>query len=278
MLTSIAILDSGARAVSAPRNDLTGRRFGLLTVTGYAGKRGARHYWRVVCDCGAEKECSGKSLLYAGVGSCGCARKVNTGGRRKVAVTDAQREWLGMHFRDTRNKDIMERFGWSHGFLHRLAREMGLAKTAEFTRRCRAAAAEAARESHVIHGTYPPKGYVIPGSEAHRFRPGETCLQRLGAEGDRMRLERAAETMRALRREERARRTFGVPQRTRLRVRRRPRRFYTGTWYLRSRGYEVDTESLVAYYDGNTRRCRVLERMGRDPGRGHYFDFKEKGT
>lgn len=56
------------------------------------------------------------------------------------------------------------------------------------------------------------------------------------------------------------------------------RRFYTGTWYLRSRGYEVDTESLVAYYDGNTRRCRVLERMGRDPGRGHYFDFKEKGA
>ena len=35
MLTSIAILDSGARAVSAPRNDLTGRRFGLLTVPGF---------------------------------------------------------------------------------------------------------------------------------------------------------------------------------------------------------------------------------------------------
>lgn len=273
MQTSIAILDSGAYA---PRNDLTGRRFGLLTVEGYAGKRGRRHYWRVRCDCGAVKECSGQSLLYAGVSSCGCARAVNTGGRVRVRVTDAQRAWLAEHFRDTRNDEILERFGWSHGFLHRLAREMGLAKTAEFRRGCQAAAAEAARDSHVIHGTYPPKGFIIPGSEAHRFRPGETSLQRLGEERERERVGKASEAMRALRREERARRLFGVPQRTRLRVLRRGRKFYQNTWYLRSRGYEVDTDALTARWDGGTRRCPRLERAGRDPDRGRYFDFLPK--
>ena len=76
--------------------------------------------------------------------------------------------------------------------------------------------------------------------------------------------------------EERARRVFGVPQRTRLRVLNRGHRFYHSVWYLRSRGYEVDTRNLVAYYDDGTRRCPVLEKKGRNPDKGHYFDFMEK--
>ena len=45
--------------MSEPINDLTGRRFGRLTVLGYSGERGTRLYWKVRCDCGVEKECSG---------------------------------------------------------------------------------------------------------------------------------------------------------------------------------------------------------------------------
>lgn len=133
--------------MSAPRNDLAGRRFGKLTVLGYAGERGTRHYWKVVCDCGKEKECSGESLLYAGVTSCGCARKGAAVFREKRAVTAEQRAWLEKHFRNTRNEEIMERFGWSHSFLHRLAREMGLRKTGRFQSKCQRNAADKAKKN-----------------------------------------------------------------------------------------------------------------------------------
>ena len=44
------------------RKDLTGQRFGRLTVTGYAGKENGMHRWRCVCDCGKETV-AGQSLL-----------------------------------------------------------------------------------------------------------------------------------------------------------------------------------------------------------------------
>lgn len=262
--------------MSAPINDLTGRRFGKLTVLGYAGERGTRHYWKVCCDCGKEKECSGESMLYCGVASCGCARKGAEVFREKKEVTDKQREWLSKHFHNTKNEEIAERFGWSHGFLHRLAREMGLRKTDRFLAKCQRNAADKAKDSHIINGTYPPKGYIIPGSVEHRFKAGETNYQRLGARRNRQRIEKLAESRRQTWKEEKARRVFGVPQRTKLRVLNRGRKFHHNTWYLRSRGYEVDVKNLVAWYDESTRRCPVLEREGRNPDKGHYFDFKQK--
>lgn len=262
--------------MSEPRNDLTGRRFGRLTVLGYSGERGTRHYWKVRCDCGVEKECSGESMLYAGVSSCGCARKGATAFRDKKPVTEEQRSWLTRHFHNTRNDDIMDRFGWSHYTLHRVAREMGLKKTKQFQAKCQRNAAAKARDSHIINGTFPPKGYIIPGSEENRFKAGVTNEQRLGARKNRKRIEKSAESRRQTLREERARRVFGVPQRTRLRVLNRGHRFHHSVWYLRSRGYEVDARNLVAWYDDGTRRCPVLEKKGRNPDKGHYFDFKAK--
>lgn len=52
--------------------DLTGKRFGRLTVTEYAGKRAGMHRWRCICDCGRETVV-GQSLLKSGkTKSCGC--------------------------------------------------------------------------------------------------------------------------------------------------------------------------------------------------------------
>lgn len=179
-------------------------------------------------------------------------------------------------YRNTKNDEIMLKLDISFGTLHRTARALGLTKTKRFMRRCQRNTTAKARESHIIHGTYPPKGYIIPGSERYRFKAGETPLQRLGARKNRKRIEKSAESRRQTWKEERARRCFGLPQQTKLRVRNRGRRFHLNTWYLRSRGYEVDTNNLVAYYDESTNRCPVLERKGRNPGEGHYFDFIEK--
>lgn len=185
-------------------------------------------------------------------------------------------ERLRKIFGNTTNDAIMLKLDISFSTLHRAARALGLTKTRRFMRRCQRNTTAKARDSHIVNGTYPPKGYIIPGSERYRFKAGETPLQRLGARKERRRVEKSAESRRQTLREERARRVFGVPQRTRLRVLNRGHRFHHSVWYLRSRGYEVDVRNLVAYYNDDTRRCPVLEKKGRNPDKGHYFDFKAK--
>lgn len=57
-----------------PLKDLIGKRFGLLTVTEYAGKRAGMHRWRCRCECGRETVV-GQTLLQSGkTKSCGCVQ------------------------------------------------------------------------------------------------------------------------------------------------------------------------------------------------------------
>lgn len=52
--------------------DLTGKRFGMLTVIGYIGKEGREYYWRCKCDCGNEAHVRGRTLRSGETRSCGC--------------------------------------------------------------------------------------------------------------------------------------------------------------------------------------------------------------
>lgn len=59
-----------------PLEDLTGRKFHMLTVTGYAGKRDGRaHYWDCVCDCGNKTTVRQDYLKSGKTQSCGCLQK-----------------------------------------------------------------------------------------------------------------------------------------------------------------------------------------------------------
>lgn len=56
-----------------PRRDLTGQRFGRITVLRYHDKVGDRLRWECVCDCGTKKIMFGSDLkLKNGTRSCGC--------------------------------------------------------------------------------------------------------------------------------------------------------------------------------------------------------------
>ncbi len=54
------------------RMDLTGRRFGILTVLGPAGYLHGRLAWKCRCDCGNETVVRGTSLTHGDTKSCGC--------------------------------------------------------------------------------------------------------------------------------------------------------------------------------------------------------------
>lgn len=63
------------KGVYSQRKDLTGLRFGRLTVVSLASeRRGRRPVWNVICVCGREHKASSKSLAN-GQSSCGCARR-----------------------------------------------------------------------------------------------------------------------------------------------------------------------------------------------------------
>lgn len=178
---------------------------------------------------------------------------------QKITMTPAQREWMRAHFKHTKNDEILARFGWSHSTMHRFARELGLTKTPQFMRKCQEHTTACAIASHLKHGTFPPKGYRIPKSEQHRFKPGHKETEAT----KRKRLAKSAETRRQTIKEERARISFGVPQRTKLRLIRQPRIAATQRHYLKQHGYHIERGSMIAYYDEHTVRCPKIEARTR---------------
>ena len=52
--------------------DLTGKRFGMLTVICRAEDKNGDVMWQCKCDCGCEKAVRGESLRYGTAKSCGC--------------------------------------------------------------------------------------------------------------------------------------------------------------------------------------------------------------
>ena len=178
----------------------------------------------------------------------------------KIVMTPKQEAWMRKHFKNTPNDEILAKFGWSHSTMHRFARQLGLTKTKRYMKKCQAHTTACAKASHLRNGTYPPKGYIIPRSEEFRFKPGhkETEAHK------RKRVAKATETMRQIRKEERARINWGFPQQTKLRLIAAPRRVACQRYRLRKMGYIVERGSMVAYYTEDTRRCPVLEarKMG----------------
>ena len=68
--------------------DLTGQRFGRLTVLSYAFSKNGQTYWKCVCDCGNTLITQRSSLIRGDTKSCGCynADKQKTHGMRKTRL------------------------------------------------------------------------------------------------------------------------------------------------------------------------------------------------
>lgn len=181
-------------------------------------------------------------------------------------LTEKEVKWLEKHFRNTKNAEIAEHLGISESSVHRYARELGLKKTPQFIRKCQAATTAAAKASHLRNGTYPPKGYKIPHSEEHRFKPGENNLQRLGPRRERQRIRKMKETMAETRRVERARALFGLERKTKLKLAGmgQPRHFALQRYYLRRLGYIIERGSMDAYYTQETKRSKEYESRTRE--------------
>lgn len=67
--------------------DLTGQRFGMLTVLRRAESRNGKVCWTCRCDCGSTIEVSGNNLKRGHTVSCGCKRVFPYIGKRFGMLT-----------------------------------------------------------------------------------------------------------------------------------------------------------------------------------------------
>lgn len=176
----------------------------------------------------------------------------------KIELTERQQAWLTKHFKHTKNDECAIRLGISPRSVVRIARSLGLNKTPQFIAKCQANAAEAAKRSHLLNGTYPPKGFIIPRSEEFRFKEGEK--KRWDAKKEALRVQKSAESRRETLRKERIRVKWGLEQKTFLRVLKQSKRHIYLRWYLKRRGYIIDEEAGIAYYTDETRRGKMIEK------------------
>lgn len=73
--------------------DLTGQKFGRLTVLKRAENRGKRVYWLCECECGKEKIVSSTDLKCGNTKSCGCLQIEARHNKRKYNQYDLSREF-----------------------------------------------------------------------------------------------------------------------------------------------------------------------------------------
>lgn len=65
--------------------DLTGKRYGHLTVLKENGKRGKNIFWLCRCDCGNEINANSYNLKNGHTQSCGCIRAFETPVRDRIS-------------------------------------------------------------------------------------------------------------------------------------------------------------------------------------------------
>src|SRR5580693_2694053 len=81
------------------RLELTGSRFGRLTVSGFAYVKSRRAYWNCVCDCGAVRVVASATLVIGNTKSCGCLGRENLKASNLIhgmSKTAEHKTWSGI--------------------------------------------------------------------------------------------------------------------------------------------------------------------------------------
>lgn len=173
----------------------------------------------------------------------------------KIELTEQQLDWFKENFPRMTNADICAHLGFKDSHLHRLARKYGLKKSDEFL----AWRDEKARKCHAVYyRLHPNQKGNAENIKQWRFKKGGNPKLTYGErfmEGIRKGQAKRRETVKV----ERARISFGLEQRTKLRLKRQPRKKILMRYYLRKKGYIVDDKNNIAYWTESTTRAHVLE-------------------
>lgn len=190
------------------------------------------------------------------------------GNRGGVSVCEKTLIWIIKHYKHTRNRDILDKFGIGESTLHRIARKHHLTKSKQFMRKVLAENSRLAVEVSRTYGLnaeraeYTRQQWVRWKAEGRKvgFQPGISQRERLGEEKFHAMRENIRHSRNETIRKERMRINWGLPQRTKLKLTSAGHKAATARHRLKKRGYIVERGSTHIYYDDNTRRHIQMEQ------------------
>ena len=173
---------------------------------------------------------------------------------RGKRLTEEQIEAVVRLFPNHTKRELHDLTGVGYSSIDRIQRDNGLRKSPEHLH---AMGVKAGKASNVARG----------GDSSACYTP-EAIAKRARSYKKTYRIEEA-------------RRRWGLPQLTRIRLRHAPHELHNQASYLRSLGYVTDVANFVAYYKPETHRASRLEKLKRGEAKGPlhcYFDFKPYDT
>lgn len=182
-------------------------------------------------------------------------------------LTPEEETYLIENYATTLNRDIVKHLNTSMRTLARWARKYGLVKDMEAIEPQRRALISKLAHLALIFHDY--KKRPLNGIET-RFKPGYKARELFGEEKFNEMHRKTVETRKKTFMEERARVAFGLPQKTKMRVKKQPRQKIQDRSYLKKRGYILDERENIAYYTDKTQRATKLEARPK-----RFYSFKQ---
>lgn len=194
-------------------------------------------------------------------------------------LTEREEQWIVRHYQNTRNGDIMEKYGIGESQLIKVRRKYGLKKTDHFMRRMRREAVENAQTAFREYGESERAAERAREQWAERkrkgdygnvgFKKGESNKDRMSPRRYRQMVEKAHQKRNETIRRDRVRIHFGLEPKTKLVKNWDANRDWRKSHYrykFREFGYDVEPGSNDIYYFADTVRHPIMERNAQRHG------------
>ncbi len=177
----------------------------------------------------------------------------------KIILSEAEQQWMRKNFGTTKNADIADHLGISPRTVVRIARDMGLNKTSDFTKAMQQNAADCAAKANRGVGNRGKENLLRYG-KAYQFKKGERQKDKMSAEAFDAMHRHIGEQRKKTFKAEKRRVLFGLEQKTKLRVVQASKEKICLRNGLRRKGYEIARASNEAFITAATHRSGVMER------------------
>lgn len=177
----------------------------------------------------------------------------------KIILSEAEQQWMRDNFGTTKNADIADHLGISPRTVVRIARDMGLNKTSDFTKAMQQNASDCAAKANRGVGNRGKENLLRYG-KAYQFKKGERQKDKMSAEAFDAMHRHIGEHRKKTFKAEKRRVIFGLEQKTKLRVVQAPKEKICLRNGLRKKGYEIARASNEAFITAATHRSEVMER------------------
>jgi hypothetical protein len=188
-------------------------------------------------------------------------------------LTEREEQWIVRHYHNTRNGDILAKYGIGESQLNKVRRKYGLKKTARFMRKTQREAVEHGVMAFREHGESERAAERARQQWAERkrtgdygnvgFKKGESNKDRVSPRRYKKMVEKATKTRNETIRRDRIRIHWGMEPKTKLVKNWDGKRDWHKSHYrykFRVFGYDVETNSNDIYYFHDTVRHPIMER------------------